>query len=160
AIGSFLNVVIYRIPAGKSIVFPASHCTQCGARVHPIDNIPLLSFVLLGGRCRNCRERISLAYPLVELLTALVFVALTIKYGPTWETAILCIFASAIIALIFIDAKHQLLPNVITYPLFVFALAAAAARAGWGEQDSNSFHFLVIIPSLQTEFSSGRAAFV
>src|SRR5262249_14349256 len=84
AIGSFLNVVIYRVPVGKSVVFPGSHCTHCGAGVRPLDNIPLVSYVLLWGRCRNCQKRISLVYPLVELLTALIFVALVIKNGPTW----------------------------------------------------------------------------
>src|SRR5262245_15555459 len=160
AIGSFLNVVIHRVPIGKSVVFPGSHCPRCGAGVRPFDNVPLLSYLLLGGKCRDCGDRISFVYPLVELLTALMFVVLLIKNGPNWETALLFIFTSAIIALIFIDAQHQLLPNIITYPLFVFALVATAFRAGWGSQDGTSFQFFLIIPAFQQEFSAGRAALI
>src|SRR5919204_1227161 len=83
-VGSFLNVVIYRIPRSESIVYPGSHCGSCGAPVRPYDNIPLLSYALLGGRCRACKAKISAIYPTVELLTGLLFLAVLLKSGPTW----------------------------------------------------------------------------
>ncbi|MGH9766929.1 MAG: prepilin peptidase [Blastocatellia bacterium] len=157
-IGSFLNVVIHRVPRGASIVFPGSHCGSCGARLRAYDNIPLVSFAMLGGRCRSCRERISFTYPMVELGAGLMFVALLFKTGPSWEVLLEFAFASVIIALIFIDARYHLLPNVITYPAFVFALISATARAGWSERISLTFDISIIIPGLQTPFTPWRAA--
>jgi leader peptidase (prepilin peptidase)/N-methyltransferase len=157
-IGSFLNVVIYRIPRGSSIVFPGSHCASCGAPVRAFDNVPLLSYALLGGRCRSCRARISWIYPTVELLTGATFMALMLKTGPSWELLLEFAFASAMIALIFIDARHHLLPNVILYPAFVFALAAATARAGWSEQTPLPIDISIIAPGLESPFSPWRAA--
>ncbi len=132
-VGSFLNVVIYRVPRGESIVSPGSHCGSCGAPVRPYDNIPLLSYVLLGGRCRNCKTKISLIYPAVELLTAVLFLAVLFKSGPTQIAVAETAFVAVIISLIFIDAQHQLLPNVITYPAFLLALVMAGLIAwpGW-----------------------------
>lgn len=158
AIGSFLNVVIHRVPLGQSVVRPGSHCPSCHAPIRAFDNIPLLSFALLRGRCRQCRARIAPVYPLVELLTALMFVALIFKTGPAWEVLLEFVFASVMIALIFIDARHHLLPNVVTYPAFIFALAAAAARAAWGEQTSFTIDISIIIPGLESEFEPWRAA--
>jgi prepilin signal peptidase PulO-like enzyme (type II secretory pathway) len=159
-IGSFLNVVIHRVPLGESIVFPGSHCTACGAALRAYDNIPLLSFVLLRGRCRNCSQRISWRYPLVELLTACIFAAIVLKTGPTWEALLEMTFASVMIALIFIDAIHHLLPNVITYPAIVFAMAAAIARTGWGEHQTGALEISIIIPALIPVFTMWKAAFV
>jgi prepilin signal peptidase PulO-like enzyme (type II secretory pathway) len=158
AIGSFLNVVIHRVPRGESVARPGSHCPSCDTAIRAFDNIPLLSFAILRGRCRQCRARIAPVYPLVELLTALVFVALIFKTGPAWEVLLEFVFASVMIALIFIDARHHLLPNVITYPAFVFALAGATARAGWGEQTSFTIDISIIIPGLESEFEPWRAA--
>jgi leader peptidase (prepilin peptidase)/N-methyltransferase len=123
-LGSFLNVVIYRVPRGESIVYPGSHCGACGAAVKPYDNIPLLSYALLGGRCRACKARISLVYPAVELLTGLLFLAVTLKSGPTWTALAEMAFVAVLVSLIFIDARHQLLPNVITYPALILAVTA------------------------------------
>jgi len=156
--GSFLNVVIHRVPRGLSVVFPGSHCASCGAPVRAFDNIPLLSYAALGGRCRSCRARISVAYPMVELLTGLMFVALVFKTGPSWEALLEFAFACVMIALIFIDAVHFLIPNVITYPAFIFALVVAAARGGWGAQFSQVFDISIIFPGLQSEFAPWRAA--
>lgn len=156
--GSFLNVVIYRVPRGLSVVFPGSHCASCGAPVRAFDNIPLVSYAALGGRCSSCRERISFVYPTVELLTGLIFVALAFKTGPSWETLLEFAFACVMISLIFIDATTLLIPNVITYPAFLFALAGATARAGWGDQLSLRFDVWIIIPGLQSEFTPWRAA--
>lgn len=122
AIGSFLNVVIHRVPNEKSIVFPNSACPKCGAAIKPYDNIPILSWLILRGKCRNCRAPISARYPAVELLTALVFVLVYWQIGADPFLPAALIFVAAIVALIFIDSEHMILPNVITYPLFVFAL--------------------------------------
>jgi len=123
AIGSFLNVVIHRVPNEQSIVFPNSACPKCGAQIKPYDNIPILSWLLLRGKCRNCQAPISARYPAVELLTALTFVLVYWQIGAAPFLPAGLIFVSAIIALIFIDSEHMILPNVITYPLFVFAIA-------------------------------------
>lgn len=157
-IGSFLNVVIHRVPLDRSIVFPGSACPSCGARIRAFDNIPLISFILLRGRCRDCNARISIRYPAVELLTGLIFAAIVWKTAPTWVTLLEMIFAASMIALVFIDARHQLLPNVITYPTFLFALAASTVRAGWGSPIIYAFDFSLIFTSAQTDFPVTRAA--
>ena len=126
AIGSFLNVVIHRVPNEQSIVFPNSACPKCGAKIKPYDNVPILSWLLLQGKCRDCREPISPRYPAVELLTALIFILVYWQIGPDALLPVLLIFVSAIIALIFIDAEHMILPNVITFPLFIFAVLVRA----------------------------------
>ncbi len=156
--GSFLNVVIHRVPLGASILFPGSHCAACGAPIKAFDNIPLVSFALLGGRCRSCRARISFSYPMVELGAGLMFVAIVFKTGPSWEALLDFAFACVMIALIFIDARHRLLPNVITYPAFLFALIGATARAALGEQSSLTFDISLLFPGLQSEFMPWRAA--
>jgi leader peptidase (prepilin peptidase) / N-methyltransferase len=156
--GSFLNVVIHRVPLGQSLVFPGSHCASCGAPVRAFDNIPLISYAALGGRCRSCRARISFAYPAVELLTGLIFVGLVFKTGSSWEAVLEFAFACVMITLIFIDATHFLIPNVITYPAFLFALMGATARGVWGTQLSPTFDFSIIVPGLQSEFMPWRAA--
>ena len=126
-IGSFLNVVIHRVPREESIVFPNSRCPSCGAAIAFYDNIPVLSYVVLGGRCRGCSIRISPRYPAVELLTAILFVAVTWHDGPSVALPFDLIFATAITALVFIDAEHMILPNVITYPGMAFAVLARIA---------------------------------
>ncbi|HKX33026.1 MAG TPA: prepilin peptidase, partial [Blastocatellia bacterium] len=157
-IGSFLNVVIHRVPRGESIVFPGSHCPACGRSIRAFDNIPVLSFLWLKARCRGCQRRISPIYPFVELLTGLVFLAIFLKSGPTWELSLEMIFAGLMLALIFIDARHHLLPNAITYPAFVFALAAAALRSGWGHQIADTVDLSLIVPLFDSEFVAWRAA--
>lgn len=122
AIGSFLNVVIYRVPNRQSIVFPNSACPKCGSAIKAYDNIPLIGWAMLGGKCRNCKEPISARYPAVELLTALVFIAVYWRVGLNPFLPVALAFSAALIALVFIDAEHMILPNVITYPLLIFAL--------------------------------------
>jgi leader peptidase (prepilin peptidase)/N-methyltransferase len=124
AIGSFLNVVIYRLPREESIVSPASHCGACDAPVRPYDNIPLVSYLLLGGRCRACRARISPRYPLVEALTAVLFVVPYLTGARGGELLADCVFVALIVPLMFIDADVMLLPNKITHPGLLFALVA------------------------------------
>jgi leader peptidase (prepilin peptidase)/N-methyltransferase len=122
AIGSFLNVVIHRVPNDLSIVFPNSACPQCKSPIKPYDNIPILSWLFLGGKCRNCKNAISPRYPAVEFLTGLLFLLVFWQIGFTWFLPVCLIFAAALVALIFIDAEHMILPDVITYPLMVFAV--------------------------------------
>ena len=126
-IGSFLNVVIYRLPREQSIVLPNSACPSCRAPVRAYDNIPVISFIVLRGRCRSCRAPISLRYPIVELLTAFLFVAVTAHEGTSYALPFDLAFVAALIALIFIDADHMILPNAITYPGILFALMSRIA---------------------------------
>ncbi len=121
-VGSFLNVVIHRVPNEESIVFPNSACPKCQTPIKAYDNIPVLSWLILGGKCRGCDSPISSRYPAVELLTALVYLLVYCQVGLTPMLPVYLAFVSAMIALIFIDAEHMILPNVITYPLLVIAL--------------------------------------
>ncbi|HYE15168.1 MAG TPA: prepilin peptidase [Pyrinomonadaceae bacterium] len=124
-IGSFLNVVIHRLPREESIAFPASRCPSCGTAIRPYDNVPVLSWAVLRGRCRACRSPISARYPAVELLTAALF-ALTflLRSSLTLSLPFDLAFVAALIALVFIDAEHMILPNAITYPGLAVALVA------------------------------------
>ena len=123
-IGSFLNVVAYRVPVGESLVSPGSHCPGCGAAVRPYDNVPVLSWLLLRGRCRNCGMRISPRYPLVELTTAIVFAAVVAVRGFDNDLVLELPFVAALIALAAIDFDHKLLPNKIVYPLAAYGVIA------------------------------------
>lgn len=114
--GSFLNVCIFRIPLGRSVVAPRSACPNCGRAIRAYDNIPVLGWILLRGRCRNCKTKISSRYVAVELLTAFLFVACYWRAANLLETAKLCIFSFLVLGLIFIDAEHHLLPNRLTIP--------------------------------------------
>jgi leader peptidase (prepilin peptidase)/N-methyltransferase len=125
AIGSFLNVVIHRLPRRESIVTPASRCPQCLAALAWHDNVPLLSYLTLAGRCRACRTRISVRYPLVELTTAVVFVAQYLVFGWTPLLAVRQLFAASNIALFAIDLEHHLLPDAITLPAVPIGLLAS-----------------------------------
>ncbi len=126
-IGSFLNVVIHRLPRDQSIVFPKSTCPSCRAPIRAYDNIPVLSFLILRGRCRKCGARISARYPAVEALVAVLFAAVTWHDGLSLALAFDLAFTAAMVALIFIDAEHMILPNAITYPGILFALITRVA---------------------------------
>jgi leader peptidase (prepilin peptidase) / N-methyltransferase len=115
-IGSFLNVCIYRLPAGKSIVHPGSMCPVCNRMIAAYDNIPLISYFLLGGRCRRCKTPISLRYPLVELITGLLALGVFIRFGLTPAALIFFIFSAALIVVTFIDIDHRIIPDLITLP--------------------------------------------
>ena len=115
-VGSFLNVCIYRLPLGKSVVWPASACPHCGRALAWHENIPVASFAALGGRCRTCGARIGIWYPLIEALTALMFAAVWWQYGPGLLLVSRLIFGCALIVLFAIDLEHHLLPNAITLP--------------------------------------------
>lgn len=122
-IGSFLNVVIYRLPRQESVAFPGSHCPACNAPIKPYDNIPVLSYAILGGRCRSCAVRISPVYPGVELLVGLLYLACFLRDGMSLILLADVVFVSLLVPLVFIDLHHKLLPNLITYPGFVILLA-------------------------------------
>ena len=144
-VGSFLNVVIYRVPIGKSVVTPPSACPECGHRISPWDNIPVVSWLLLRGKCRNCAEPISARYPLVELATGLLFAATSVLFAPALDgtsselvaSALVLVaflyFAAISIALAAIDLDSHKLPNVIVLPSYIavgLLLAAASAAVG------------------------------
>jgi leader peptidase (prepilin peptidase)/N-methyltransferase len=115
-VGSFLNVCICRLPRDESVVFPPSHCPQCDYLIRWYDNIPLLSYLLLRGRCRGCGTRISIQYPLVELLNGLLTLALFLRFGPTLAFLVLFLFCSALVVITFIDLEHQIIPDEISLP--------------------------------------------
>ena len=159
-VGSFLNVVIYRVPEGLNrnwklqakqmldlpleqgegerfnILMPPSHCPSCKTAIKPWQNIPILSYVLLKGPCKHWQTALSLRYPLIELLTGLVFAVCAWKFGATWTALATMVFSAYLIAMIFIDADTQLLPDQLTLPLMwggiVFHLAAYLLQADWG----------------------------
>ncbi|HKP72450.1 MAG TPA: prepilin peptidase [Pyrinomonadaceae bacterium] len=125
-IGSFLNVVIHRVPREESIVFPNSRCPQCGTAIRPYDNIPVLSFLVLRGRCRACGVPIPRRYPAVEALTGLLFGLVFLHDGLTLALPFDLVFTALLVALVFIDAEHMILPDVLTLPGLAFALVARA----------------------------------
>ena len=126
AVGSFLNVCIHRLPRKASIVQPPSSCPNCGYMLRWIDNIPVVSYVMLGGRCRKCRQSISIRYPIIELVTMAVFVLHYFVFGLDIILVPRLLFASILIVLFAIDLEHHLLPNVITLPGIVVGLAFSA----------------------------------
>lgn len=147
-VGSFLNVVIYRIPRNESVVSPRSRCPACAAPILERDNIPVLSWLLLRGRCRNCRSPISIRYPLVELTGAALFAGAAARLGYRWDLPAFLAFLAGLLALSYIDVEHLILPKKIVYPnlaivgcLFVLAatftndwhrlLIAALCAIGW-----------------------------
>lgn len=133
-IGSLANVVIYRVPAGRSIVKPASACPSCGARVRPIDNIPLVSWVLLRGRCRDCNSAISARYPAVEALMGLIFVGVGWRFGISWTGVGEAVLAAGLVILGLIDLDHMLLPRQIVYVTLTVVAVVFVAGAATGSQ--------------------------
>jgi len=121
-IGSFLNVVIYRIPKGESIVFPSSKCQSCQNALKWWHNIPIFSWVFLRGKCYFCKEKISIQYPLIELLTGLIFVALYVKLGLVWYLPFIAASFAALLALVMIDFKYMAVPDNVNFAALLFAL--------------------------------------
>jgi len=115
-VGSFLNVCIYRMPRNLSIVLPSSRCPLCSTPIRPWENLPVLSFVLLRGRCRYCKGRISLRYPSVELLNAMLYAGVFWRFGAAWSSAVYCVLCSSLIVITFIDLDFQIIPDSITLP--------------------------------------------
>jgi leader peptidase (prepilin peptidase) / N-methyltransferase len=128
ALGSFLNVVAARVPLRRSIVHPSSACMSCNAEIRWYDNIPLLSYVLLRGRCRSCQARIPFLYPAVELVTALLLAGCVFAFGLSFEALIAAFFCSVLVAVSAIDLEHRIIPNRIVLPATVVVLAANTMR--------------------------------
>jgi leader peptidase (prepilin peptidase)/N-methyltransferase len=126
-IGSFLNVCIYRLPAAQSIVHPRSMCSNCGTLIASYDNIPIVSYLWLKGRCRHCRTKFSLRYPMVELLGGLFALGTYLKFGLTIEALIYYLFFAALMVVTFIDLDHRIIPDVITLPGIPICFAAGFA---------------------------------
>ena len=130
-IGSFLNVCIYRLPREESIVYPGSHCTSCNKGISFYHNIPILSYIFLGGRCSNCNSKFSYNYPIVEILSGLLFVATLWKFGLSLDTLFYLIFISGLIVITFVDLEHMIIPNVITYPGILLGILYNAISTDW-----------------------------
>ena len=135
-IGSFLNVVIWRVPRKLSVVRPPSHCPQCETPIRPLDNIPVVSWMVLGGKCRHCGNPIAVRYPLVEASCGVLFAAVAARFGADWALPAYLILTAALLAISIIDLEHFIVPDRITAPLTVsslalLGLAAAADGNGW-----------------------------
>lgn len=121
-IGSFLNVCIYRIPKGENIAYPPSHCFNCGIKLKPIDLIPIISFLSTKGRCRYCGDKISLQYPLVELLNGVLYLLLFLKFGFTFIFIKFAILFSVLVVITLIDLKHQIIPDSLNFIIFILGI--------------------------------------
>lgn len=122
-VGSFLNVCIYRLPLGRTVLWGRSFCPHCDRQIRAWENLPVLSWLVLRGRCAGCKTAISIQYPIVELVTAVLFAGAAWLFGPTWLLAARLVFACAMVVLFMIDLEHRILPNVITLPGVVVGLA-------------------------------------
>ena len=132
-IGSFLNVCIYRIPAGESIVTPGSRCPECGTAIRWHQNVPILSYLALGGKCAGCKASISIRYPLVEALTGFIFMLVFFHFSIHPATLVYWLFGAALIVITFIDVDHQIIPDVISLPgiLIGFICSFAIPWISW-----------------------------
>ncbi|MEA2270923.1 MAG: leader peptidase (prepilin peptidase) / N-methyltransferase [Solirubrobacteraceae bacterium] len=126
-VGSFLNVVVHRLPRGESLSRPRSRCPGCGTPIAPYDNVPVLSWLLLRGRCRHCGTRIAGRYPLVELVTAVLYVAVLLAKDEAVHVALGLLLVTALVPIALIDLEHRLIPNRITLPAAIAAVAAGLA---------------------------------
>ena len=127
-VGSFLNVCIHRLPRSESIISPGSHCPKCGKNIQWYDNIPMLSYILLKGRCRYCTATISARYFIVELITASLFLALFLQFGLSMSLLIHVAFVSSLIAMSFIDFEHKIIPDILDCPGIVVGLVVSIAH--------------------------------
>ena len=134
AVGSFLNVVIYRVPRKESIVRPRSHCPACGVQLADRDNVPVVSWLVLRGRCRSCHARISVRYPIVELATAGLFIAAAVRFGASWVVPGYCLFFASLLAISVIDLDHYIVPNRIVYPTLFATVPLMLGAAGLSHQ--------------------------
>lgn len=135
-VGSFLNVCICRLPLKESVVYPPSRCPHCGYRIPFYDNIPIVSYLILRGRCRSCQAGISLQYPLVEFVNALLTLFLFMKFGVSLTFLVLFVFCSALVTITVIDLEHQIIPDVISIPGIVVGFIAAFFLPWLGWQSS------------------------
>ena len=130
-LGSFLNVCIYRIPREESIAFPPSHCPQCGHKIKFYNNIPILSYLLLGGKCADCKSGISPVYPFVEILSGLLLLLTVYTFGLTLHTLFYGVFIFALLVITFIDLEHMIIPNIISLPGIIVGLIFNALITDW-----------------------------
>lgn len=135
-IGSFLNVLIVRLPKHENFVTRRSHCPHCNALIHWYDNIPLLSYLILRGKCRNCRKPISSQYPLVELATGLLFLISFQLYGPSYQMLMVDVFISMLIVVTIVDFRHFLIPDMVTIPGIILGLAFSLVNPLVGPLDA------------------------
>jgi leader peptidase (prepilin peptidase)/N-methyltransferase len=127
-VGSFLNVCIHRMPLGESVVWPGSHCPQCNKRIHSYDNIPFLSYIILGGKCRSCKQRIPLRYPLVELLTAIMFAALFSRFGLNYDFFVYMVLVCGLIVATFVDISSRIIPDEISIGGIIIGFILTAVK--------------------------------
>lgn len=127
-VGSFLNVCIHRLPLDESVVWPHSHCPHCKKKIPTYDNIPFLSYIILKGRCRFCKEKISLRYPLVELLTALLFLALFNHYGLSYDFLVFVVFICGLIVAAFVDIQHRIIPDEVSVGGMILGFILTATK--------------------------------
>lgn len=125
-VGSFLNVCIYRMPRNLSIISPSSRCPSCSTTIRPQDNIPIISFLILGGRCRYCKARIPARYPMVEFINGLMYALVALRFSIGWHTPALLAFCSAMLVIIFIDLDFQIIPDSVTIPGIIVGFIAGS----------------------------------
>ncbi len=130
ALGSFANVLIHRLPRRESVVVPSSHCPRCGAPIRPWDNVPVLSYLLLRGRCRYCLEPIAPRYLIVEIVAGALFAGLAAQYGVTLTAMRFAVLAFALVVVFFTDLEWNLVPNAVTYPGIAAGILLSAASGG------------------------------
>ena len=133
AVGSFANVCIHRLPRKESVVFPGSHCPACSAAVRPLDNIPVISYIVLGGKCRDCATRISPIYPVIETVTAVLLLAGFFKFGLSFDFLVYAVVAPALVIITAIDIEHQIIPDVITLPGIALGLVVGTYTIGYAD---------------------------
>ena len=135
SIGSFANVCIYRLPKKQSVLFPRSYCTTCSTPIRPLDNIPVISYLVLRGKCRDCNNNISITYPFIEIITTLLVLAGFFKFGLTFDFLVCVLVVPALVIITAVDIKHQIIPNIITLPGLALGLVAGSYSIGY----ANSF---------------------
>ena len=133
AVGSFANVCIHRLPRKESVVGPGSHCLACSAAVRPLDNIPVISYIVLGGKCRDCATRISPIYSVIETVTAVLLLAGFFKFGLSFDFMVYAAVAPALVIITAIDIEHQIIPDVITLPGIALGLAVGTYTIGYAD---------------------------
>jgi leader peptidase (prepilin peptidase)/N-methyltransferase len=134
--GSFLTVVVYRVPRGESLVAPRSRCPSCERQLRAVDNVPVVSWILLGGRCHFCRAKISVVYPLIELATGGVFVGIAFRFDDPWVAVLIAPFAAMLVAISVIDIRTKKIPNRIVYPALLLSAAyLVVARVAGADVD-------------------------
>ena len=133
AVGSFANVCIHRLPRKESVVFPGSHCPACSAAVRPRDNIPVISYIVLGGKCRDCATQISPIYSVIETVTAVLLLAGFFKFGLSFDFMVYAAVAPALVIITAIDIEHQIIPDVITLPGIALGLAVGTYTIGYAD---------------------------